>query len=113
MKFRPVLLLALLAIVALACEGQSTLASTASAASTSTATAPSAAATAQTVTVVVANLNLRAAPDTGSEILAILHDGDVLIVLEASNGWLRVESAAGITGWVRIESVTCGGACVR
>ncbi|CAI8972985.1 N-acetylmuramoyl-L-alanine amidase [Brevibacillus sp. IT-7CA2] len=54
----------------------------------------------QTATVKTDGLNLRSEPNTTSAIQAILPVGSKLTVLEKQGDWYRINTAAGITGWV-------------
>ncbi|UED73281.1 SH3 domain-containing protein [Brevibacillus sp. DP1.3A] len=54
----------------------------------------------QTATVKTDGLNLRSEPNTTSAIQATLPVGSKLTVLEKQGDWYRINTAAGITGWV-------------
>lgn len=47
------------------------------------------------------NINIRNSPGTGGEIVAIATYGVVFKVLEKRDGWVHVEHANGVTGWIR------------
>jgi uncharacterized protein YgiM (DUF1202 family) len=67
------------------------------------ANAAGAAATAPTSTVVAARLRVREAPNVHAKTLAIVKRGDTLTILgkdAARPHWLKVQTTAGVTGWV-------------
>jgi len=45
-------------------------------------------------------LNLRAEPTTASEVITTLDGGQLLVYLDASNGWYQVRDVDGNEGWV-------------
>lgn len=47
------------------------------------------------------SLNVRKGPDTDYDIVTKLYTGDIVLILEeASNGWFKVETMSGVTGWL-------------
>lgn len=50
--------------------------------------------------VTASSLNVRSAPSTSGEIVAKTTNGQEISILERSNGWLLVQTAAGLRGWV-------------
>lgn len=51
------------------------------------------------VTISSGNLNIRSGPGISTDIIGTLQNGDIIQVLEAENGWLRIRSN-GLTGYV-------------
>ncbi|MEZ5651037.1 MAG: SH3 domain-containing protein [Burkholderiaceae bacterium] len=52
------------------------------------------------VVVKVDRLNIRAAPGLGKRVVAVALGGEVLATLARRSGWIRIERADGVTGWV-------------
>lgn len=45
-------------------------------------------------------VNLRSGPGTDTKVVGSVNRGDVLRTLDQRQGWARVETQAGVTGWV-------------
>lgn len=50
--------------------------------------------------VTASSLNVRSAPNTSGAIVAKVSNGQQVSILEHGNGWLLVQTAAGLRGWV-------------
>ncbi|MCC7119889.1 MAG: SH3 domain-containing protein [Anaerolineales bacterium] len=52
-------------------------------------------------------VNLRACGGTDCPVLIILHEDEPLTQTQAVNGWLAVETASGLHGWVNSKYADC------
>jgi hypothetical protein len=59
----------------------------------------------QRVSVTASRLNLRESPGTDARVLASLVRGDILTRLDEREGWLKVQTGAGLVGWVSRDHV--------
>lgn len=66
---------------------------------------PSPTPTAFPVAVIGGAYHLRAAGNAHAPVLGYLYEGDRVTILDEKNGWLKVETADGVTGWVKGDAV--------
>jgi len=52
-------------------------------------------------------LNLRTCGGTACPVVIVLHEGETLTQTQTVNGWLAVETASGLHGWVNSKYLTC------
>lgn len=52
-------------------------------------------------------LNVRACGDVSCPVLATVNEGETLTPTQAGNGWLEVETATGLIGWVNSKFTNC------
>ena len=55
------------------------------------------------------NVNIRSAAGTDSVSLGKVNSGDKVTILEESNGWYKVTTAGGTTGFIKAEFITKSG----
>lgn len=55
--------------------------------------------------VTATTLNVRAKPDTGSQILAKLRNGEQVEILSKSSNWYQIVTSSGIKGWVSADFI--------
>lgn len=63
----------------------------------------------QTGSVNVGVLNLRSEASTDSSVIGALYSGQTVTVTESSNGWYKVTTASGTSGYVYAQYITLGG----
>lgn len=62
-----------------------------------------------TVTGVTSSLNIRATASKTAKVVATVENGTVLTLVEDTNDWFKVKTAAGITGYVNSKYLKMGG----
>ncbi len=51
------------------------------------------------------SLNLRSGPGTSYRVIGSLYDGNIVTILESVNGWYKVKTAGGVTGYCSAEFI--------
>jgi cell wall-associated NlpC family hydrolase len=62
--------------------------------------------TGKTVKVNTDVVNLRASASTSSKVVKKLSKGQALTLISSSNGWSKVKTSSGVTGWVRNDLIS-------
>jgi len=65
--------------------------------------------TGKKVTVTASALNVRSGPSTSYSITTKVYKGEIVEVLESSNGWSKIKTASGKTGWSSEEYLSTSG----
>ena len=66
--------------------------------------------TGKKVTVTASTLNVRSGPSTSYSITTKVYKGETVEVLESSNGWSKIKTSSGKTGWASEEYLSTSGA---
>lgn len=62
--------------------------------------------------VIATRLNVRSAPGTTAPVVGVLGNGEAVDVWTREAGWLIVQNAAGLTGWVAADWLRLDGELV-
>ena len=66
-------------------------------------------ATGQEGVVTASVLNVRSGPNTSYSVITKLYKGDKVEILESSNGWNKIKTSSGKTGWSSAEYLSTSG----